>query len=57
MNPWILLRPDNLSIDRYFAFIDLACDEAFLETLSEEEFDRVVEFLTTMLRIECSRKS
>ena len=50
VNPWILLKPDNLSIDRYFAFIDLACDEAFLETLTEEEFDRVVGFMTTMLR-------
>ncbi len=51
VNPWVLLRPENLSIDRYFAFIELASNEEFLETLSEEEFDSVVEFMTTMLRL------
>lgn len=50
IDPWALLQPENLSIDRYFAFIELACDETFLETLSEKEFDRVVDFVTTMLR-------
>ncbi|QVL57303.1 MAG: hypothetical protein KFB93_07955 [Simkaniaceae bacterium] len=51
VNPWVLLRGENLSIDRYFSFIDLASNETFLKTLSEEEFDRVVEFMTTMLRL------
>jgi len=50
VNPWVLLQEENLSIDRYFAFIELASNETFLETLSEKEFDRVVEFMTTMLR-------
>ena len=50
VNPWVLLQPEHLSIDRYFDFIELASDETFLETLSEEEFDRVVEFMTVMLR-------
>lgn len=50
VNPWVLLQEENLSIDRYFAFIYLASNETFLETLSEKEFDRVVEFMTTMLR-------
>lgn len=49
VNPWVLLQRENLSIDRYFSFIELSSNEAFLETLSEEEFDRVVEFMTTML--------
>lgn len=50
VNPWVLLQGENLSIDRYFSFIELASNKAFLEVLSEEEFDRVVEFMTTMLR-------
>lgn len=50
VNPWVLLQLENLSIDRYFSFIQLSSNEAFLETLSEDEFDRVVEFMTTMLR-------
>ena len=50
VNPWILLQPENLSVDRYFAFIDLAEDESFLESLSEEEFDRVVDFVTHMVQ-------
>ena len=39
-----------MSIDRYFSFVELSSNEAFLETLSEEEFDRTVEFMTAMLR-------
>lgn len=51
VNPWVLLQGESLSIERYFSFIELSSNEAFLETLSEEEFDRVVEFMTTMLRL------
>lgn len=51
VNPWVLLQGENLSIDRYFSFIELSSNETFLQTLSEEEFDSVVEFMTTMLRL------
>ena len=37
-------------INHYLDFIDLICDEEFLETLSEEEFDRVVEFAVWAVR-------
>ena len=50
VNPWLLLNTDTPSIDRYFAFIDLICDETFLETLCEEELSRVVAFATAMVR-------
>jgi len=50
VNPWVLLQAENLSVDRYFAFIDLTEDESFLESLSEEEFDRVVDFVTHMVQ-------
>lgn len=51
VNPWVLLKGENLSIDRYFSFIELSSNEEFLENLSEEEFDQAVEFMTTMLRL------
>ena len=50
VNPWVLLQPENLSVDRYFAFIDLTENEAFLESLSGEEFDIVVDFVTQMIQ-------
>ena len=49
VNPWILLQPENLSLDRYFAFIDLTDSETFLNSLTEEEFDLVVNFVTHMV--------
>ncbi|QVL57521.1 MAG: hypothetical protein KFB93_00135 [Simkaniaceae bacterium] len=49
VNPWILLQPENLSLDRYFAFIELTENEAFLTSLTEEEFDLVVNFVTHMV--------
>ena len=49
VNPWVLFLPENLSIDRYFTFIDLIENEAFLETLTEEEFDIIVDFVTRMV--------
>ncbi|MCP5505047.1 MAG: hypothetical protein H7A41_07845 [Chlamydiales bacterium] len=49
INPWVLLQPENLSLDRYFAFIDLTDNEAFLSSLTEEEFDLVVNFVTHMV--------
>lgn len=51
VNPWLLLHSKTLPIDRYFAFIEYACDESFLESLSQKEFDTVVHFMTTMLRL------
>lgn len=50
INPWMLLDSEQLSIDRYFSFIDLTSNEAFLESLSEEEFDLVVDFVTQMVQ-------
>ncbi len=50
VNPWILFLPENLSLDRYFQFIELTEDEAFLESLTEEEFDIVVDFVTKIVR-------
>ncbi|MCB9093123.1 MAG: hypothetical protein H6620_11245 [Halobacteriovoraceae bacterium] len=50
VNPWMLFQPENLSIERYFAFIDLTENVSFLETLSEEEFDIVVDFVTHMVQ-------
>ena len=50
VDPWVLFHPENLSIDRYFSFIDLLCDSDFLETLSSDEFDRVVSFAIAMVR-------
>ena len=50
VNPWVLFLPENLSIDRYFAFIDLVENEAFLESLTEEEFDITVDFITRMVQ-------
>ncbi len=49
VNPWILLQPENLSLDRYFAFIDLTDSETFLNSLTKEEFDLVVNFVTHMV--------
>ncbi|QVL57030.1 MAG: hypothetical protein KFB93_06520 [Simkaniaceae bacterium] len=49
VNPWILLQPENLSLDRYFSFIDLTDNETFLNSLTEEEFDLVVNFVTHMV--------
>ena len=37
-------------INHYLDFTDLICDEEFLEALSEEEFDRVVEFVIWVVR-------
>ena len=51
VNPWVVLQEENLSIDRYFSFVELSSNRAFLETLSEEEFDRTVAFMTAMLRL------
>jgi len=48
--PWEMFRVENLSIDRYFGFIELLENEAFLETLTGEEFDDVVEFVISMVR-------
>ena len=56
VNPWLLLNTDTPSIDRYFAFIDLICDETFLETLSEEELSRVVAFATAMVRASAPKR-
>ena len=42
VNPWVLFQGETLSIDRYFAFIDLASSETFLETLSEEDLGKIV---------------
>ena len=50
VNPWVLFQPERLSIDRYFAFIDLTENEVFLESLTEEEFDIVVDFVTHMVQ-------
>ena len=50
VSPWELFRVKNLSIDSYFDFIDLIENEAFLETLTEEEFDNVVDFVTWIVR-------
>jgi len=37
-------------VNHYFDFVDLICDEEFLETLSEEEFDRAVDFAVWVVR-------
>ena len=50
VNPWELLRGENLSIDRYFQFIELVENKTFLESLTEEEFDTVVDFVTRIVR-------
>ncbi|MCB1106610.1 MAG: hypothetical protein KDK76_00770, partial [Chlamydiia bacterium] len=50
VNPWILFHPDYLSIDKYFAFIELTENEAFLGSLTEEEFDLVVDFVTYVVQ-------
>lgn len=50
VDPWELFRPENLSADQYFQFIDLLENEAFLNSLSSEEFDAVVDFATKIVR-------
>jgi hypothetical protein len=50
VNPWILFLPENLSFNRYTQFIQLVEDEEFLESLTLEEFDIVVDFVTKVVR-------
>jgi len=48
--PWELFRLKNLSIEKYSDFIGLLENEEFLGTLTEEEFDDVVDFMILMVR-------
>ncbi len=48
--PWELFSIENLAIDNYFDFIELLENEMFLESLTAEEFDDVVEFIISMVR-------
>ena len=56
INPWGYLDPKNIFehldgyIDHPFAFIDLITETDFLETLCDEEMNRVVDFVIFLLR-------
>ncbi len=56
INPWGYFDAKNIFshsdgyINHYFDFTNLICDEAFLETLSEEELDKVVDFTVWLVR-------
>lgn len=56
INPWGYFDAKNMFshqkgyINHYFDFTKLICDETFLETLSEEEVDRIIEFTVWVVR-------
>ena len=56
INPWGYFDAKNMLshqegyINHYFDFTKLICDEDFLETLSEEELDRIIEFTVWVVR-------
>jgi|GEM_PF-5840126 hypothetical protein len=56
INPWGYFDAKNMFshqegyINHYFDFTKLICNEDFLETLSEEELDRIIEFTVWVVR-------
>lgn len=60
INPWGYFDAKNIFshidgyINHYFDFIELICNEEFLETLSDEELDRILEFTVWVVRYSVS---